>query len=91
MGVSLTNPKQQAAVPFVWTHKIQHMLESMGSTALATAVVLTRYGGLNYARGINEVLKKKRRKMSRCILLYNARVKILNKSASFTTRMYHGD
>ena len=58
------------------------MLVSMGSTALAAGVVLPRYGGLNYARGINEVLKKK--KMSRCIILYNACVKILNKSALFT-------
>ena len=30
--------------------------------------------------------EKKKEKMSRCIILYNARVKILNKSASFTTR-----
>ena len=59
------------------------MLVSMGSTALAAAVVLPRYGGLNYARGINEVFKKE--KMSRCIILYNARVKIL-KSTSYTTK-----
>ena len=57
---------------------------SMGSTALAAGVVLPRYGGLNYARKINEVLKKK--KISRCIILYNARVKILNKNASFTPK-----
>ena len=79
MGVSLTNPKQ-AAIPFFRHTKILHMLVSMGSTAL----VLPRYGGLNSVRGINEVLKKK--KMARCIILYNARVKILNKSASFTTK-----
>ena len=60
------------------------MLVSMGSTALAAAVVLPRYCGLNYARGFNEVLKKK--KMSPCIILYNARVKILNKNASFTIK-----
>ena len=60
------------------------MLVSMGSTALAAAVVLPRYGGLNYACGINGVLKKE--KKSLCIILYNARVKILNKSASFTTK-----
>ena len=36
------------------------MLVSVGSTAFAAAVVLPRYGGLNYARGINEVLKKKK-------------------------------
>ena len=84
MGVSLTNPKQQAAIPFFGHTKILHMLVSMGSTALAAAVVLPRYGGLNYARGINDVLKKI--KNSCCIILYNARVKILNKSASFTTK-----
>ena len=83
MGVSLTNPKQ-AAIPFFGRTKILYMLVSVGSTALAAAVILPRYGGLNYARGINEVLKKK--KTSRCIILYNARVKILNKSASFTTK-----
>jgi len=36
------------------------MLVSMGSIALAAGVVLPRYGGLNYVRGINEVLKKKK-------------------------------
>ena len=56
MGVSLTNPKQQAAIPFFGHTKILHMLVSMGSTAL----VLPRYGGLNSVRGINEVLKKKK-------------------------------
>ena len=84
MGVSLTNPKQQAAIPFFGHTNILHMLVSVGSTALAAAVVLPRYGGLNYARGINEALKNKSIKMSR-IILYNARVNILNKSASFTT------
>ena len=67
MDVSLTNPKQQAAIPFFRHIKILRMLVSMGSTALAAGVVLPRYGSLNYARGINEVLKKK--KMSRCIIL----------------------
>ena len=84
MGVSLTNPKQQAAIPFFGHTEILHMLVSVGSTALAAAVVLPRYGGLNYACGINEVLKRK--KMSHCIILYNACVKILNKSVSFTTK-----
>ena len=56
----------------------------MGSTALAAAVVLPRYGGLNYARGINEILKKKKDVTLR--ILYTARVTILNKSASFTTK-----
>ena len=55
MGVSLTNPKQQAAVPL-----FGYMLVSVGSTALVAGVVLPRYGGLNYACGINEVLKKKK-------------------------------
>ena len=59
MGVSLTNPKQQAAIPFFGHTKILHMLVSMGSTALAAAVVLPGYGGLKYARGINEVLRNK--------------------------------
>ena len=54
MGVFLTNPKQQAAIPFFEHTKILHMLVSMGSTALTAAVVLPRYGGLNYACGINE-------------------------------------
>ena len=59
LGVSLTNPKQQAAIPFFGHTKILHVLVSMGSTALVAAVVLPRYGGLNNARGINEVLKKR--------------------------------
>ena len=59
MGVSPTNPKQKAAIPFFGHTKILHMLVSMGSTALAAGVVLPRYGVLNYACGINEVLKKK--------------------------------
>ena len=55
MGVSLTNPEQQAAIPLFGHTKILHMLVSVGSTTLAAAVVLpSRYGGLNYARGINE-------------------------------------
>ena len=54
MGVSPKNPKQQAAIPFSGHTEILHMLVSMGSTALAAAVVLPRYGGLNYACGINE-------------------------------------
>ena len=54
MGVSLTNPKQLAAIPLFGHTEILHMLVSVGSTALAAAVVLPRYGGLNYACGINE-------------------------------------
>ena len=59
MGVSPTNPKQQATIPFFRHTKILHMLVSIGSTALAAGVVLPRYGGVNYVCGINEVLKKK--------------------------------
>ena len=58
IGVSLTNPKQQAAIPFFGHTKILHMLVTMGSAGLAAGVVLARYGGLNYVHGINEVLKK---------------------------------
>ena len=54
MSVSPTNPKQQTAIPFFGHINILHMLVSMGSTALAAAVVLPRYGGLNYACRINE-------------------------------------
>ena len=54
MGVSPTNPKQQAAIPFFGHTEILHMLVSVGSTALAAAVILPRYGGLNYVCGINE-------------------------------------
>ena len=59
MGVSPTNPKQQEAIPFFGHTEILHMLVSVGSTALAAAVVLPRYGGLNYACGINEGWKRK--------------------------------
>ena len=38
MGVSPTNPKQQAAIPFFGHTEILHMLVSMGSTALALRV-----------------------------------------------------
>ena len=60
MGVSLANPRQKAAIPLFGHTKILHMLVSVGSTALAAAVVLPRYGGLNYVCGSNEVLKKKK-------------------------------
>ena len=67
MGVSPTNPKQQAAIPFFGHTEILHMLTSMSSTALAAAVVLPRYGGLNYAVGL---MKIKKEKMSHCMILY---------------------
>ena len=54
MGVSLTNRKQQAAIQFFGHTEILHKLVSVGNTALAAAVVSPRYGGLNYACGINE-------------------------------------
>ena len=84
MSESLTNPKQQA--PFFRHTKILHMLVSMGSTALVAGVVLPRYGGLNYARGIIIIFNLLFFLMSCCIILYNTRVKVLNKSASFTTK-----
>ena len=59
MGVSPTNPKQQVAIPFFGHTEILHILVSKGSTALAAAVVLPRYGDLNYACGINEDWKRK--------------------------------
>ena len=68
MGVSATNTKQQASVPFfgvIGHTQMLHMLVSVGSNALAAAVDLPRYGGLNYARGINEVLEEE--KTSLCI------------------------
>ena len=42
MGVSTTNPRHQAAIPFFGHTEILHMLVSRGSTALAAAVVLPR-------------------------------------------------
>ena len=42
MGMSLTNPKQQAAILFFGHAKILDMLVSMGSTALAACVILQR-------------------------------------------------
>ena len=84
MGVSPTNPKQQAAIPLSGHTEILHMLVSMGSTALVAAVVL--YPGMVAWITHVGLMKIKKEKMSRCIILYNARVKILNKSASFTTK-----
>ena len=88
MGVSLTNPKQQSAIPFFEHTKTLHMLVSMGSTALAAAVVLPRYGGLNYEREIKEVLKKTN------VTLHNF-VQCLCKNIELKCfiyqQMYHGD
>ena len=83
MGVSPTNPKQQAALPFFGHTEILHMLVSMGSTALAAAVVLPRMVAWITRVGLMKIEKEK---MSRCIILYNVHVKILNKSAPFTTK-----
>ena len=88
MGVSLTNPKQQAAIPFFGHTEILHMLVSMDSAALAAAVVLPRYGGLNYARGINEVLKRKN------VTLHNfvqCSCKDIDQMCFIYHQMYHGD
>ena len=40
--MGLTNPKQQAAIPFFGHTEILHVLVSMGSAALAAAVVSQR-------------------------------------------------
>ena len=41
----------------LWTHK--NTAHQWVALLLQLGVVLPRYGGLNYARGINEVLKRK--------------------------------
>ena len=51
-------PNNRLWTPFFGHTEILHMLVSMGSTAFTTAVVLPRYGGLNYACGINKDFKK---------------------------------
>ena len=64
------------------------MLVSMGSTALAAGVVLPRYGGLNYAREINEVLKKKKN-----VTLHNSvqcSCKNIEQKCFIYHQMYHG-
>ena len=88
MGVSLTNPKHQAAILFFEHTEILHMLVSVGSTALAAAGVLPRYGGLNYAPGINEVLKRKN------VTLHNfvqCLCKNIEQKCFIYHQMYHGD
>ena len=62
MDVSVTNPKQHAVISLFGHTKILQMLVPMGSTALAAAVVLPKYGGMNYVCGINEDLKKEIKK-----------------------------
>ena len=84
MCVSLTNPKHQAAIPFFGHIKILHMLVSMGSTALAAGVVLLGYGGLNYARGINEVLKRKTWHVVQCSC------ENIEQKCFTNLQMYHG-
>ena len=88
MGVSLTNPKQQAPIPFFEHTKTLHILVSMGSTALAAAVVLPRYGGLNYERGINEVLKKKNMTLHNFL---QCLCKNIEQKCFIYHQMYHGD
>ena len=58
IAVYLTNPKQLATIPLFGHTEILHMLVSMGNTALVAAVALSRCVGLNFARGISEVLKR---------------------------------
>ena len=88
MGVSLTNPKQQAAIPFFGHTKILHMLVSMGSTALAASVVLPRYGGLNYACGINEDQKRKKFTLHN---LVQCSCKHIEQKCFIYHQMYHGN
>ena len=88
MGASPTNPKQQAAIPLSGHTEILHMLISMGSTALAAAVVLPRYGGLNYACGINEDQKRKN------VTLHNfvqCSCKNIEQKCFIYHQIYHGD
>ena len=88
MGVSPTNHKQQAAIPFFGHTEILHMLVSMVSTALAAAVVLPRYGGLNYACGINEDWKRKN------VTLHNfvqCSCTNIEQKCFIYHQMYHGD
>ena len=76
MGVSPTNPKQQAAIPFFGHTEILHMLVSVGSTAFV--VVLPRYGGLNCGCGINE-----------CIVQCSC--KNIEQKCFIYHQIYHGD
>ena len=93
MGVSPTNPKQQAAIPFFGHTEILHMLISVGSTALAAAVVLPRYGGLNYACGINQALKNILKKKEEVTLhnLVQCSCKNIEQKCFIYHQMYHGD
>ena len=88
MGVSLTNPKQQAAIPFFGHTKILHMLVSVDSAALVAAVVLPRYGGLKSACGINEVLKKKNVALHHFV---QCSCKNIEQKCFIYHQMYHGD
>ena len=88
MGVSLTNPKQQAAIPFFGHTEILHMLVSMGSTALAAAVDLPRFGGLNYACGINEDWKRKNVTLQNFV---QCSCKNIEQKCFIYHQMYHGD
>ena len=55
MGVSIQIPNNTQLYHCLDTlTKILQMLVPMGNTAPAAAVVLPRYGGMNYACGINE-------------------------------------
>ena len=83
MGVSPTNPKQQAAIPFFGHTEILHMLVSV--VALLLRLLLSYPGMVAWITRVG-LMKIKKEKMSRCIILYNACVKILNKSTSFTTK-----
>ena len=81
MGVSPTNPKQQAAIPFFGHTKMLHMQW----VALLLRLLLSYPGMVAWITRV-WLMKTEKEKMSRCINLYNARVQILNKSDSFTTK-----
>ena len=88
MGVSPTTPKQQAAIPFFGHTEILHMLVSMGSTALAAAVVLLRYGGLITRVGLIKFKKEKN------ITLHNfvqCSCKNIEQKCFIYHQIYHGD
>ena len=81
-------PNNRQLYSFFGHTEILHVLVSMGSTALAAAVVLPRYGGLNYACGINEDWKRK------YFTLHNfgqRSCKNIEQKCFIYHQMYHGD
>ena len=85
---SLMKSKQQAAISFFGHTEILHMPVSRGSTALAVAVVLPRYGGLNYACGINEDWTRKNATLHNFV---QCSCKNIEQKCFIYYQMYHGD